>query len=121
MIEGTVAIPGEAVAKQRGRIGKHGKVYTPNETKSFERTVALIARASLPRYKDTDRLIITLNFYCSSQAKDLDNLCKSVLDGLQKGGTFKNDSQVMELHAHKHVKLDGETSRTEIRVGTLTR
>jgi crossover junction endodeoxyribonuclease RusA len=121
MIEGTVAIPGEPVAKQRARVSATGKVYTPNETKAFERAVGLLVRSQLPRFKDTDRLIVNLSFYCSSQAKDLDNLCKSVLDGMQKGGCFKNDSQVMELHASKFVKLPGEASRTEIQVRTLTR
>lgn len=119
MTHPTVTIPGEAVAKQRPRTGRNGNVYTPQETKAYERTVALLAKTTLPRFKAEERLLVDLVFYCSSQAKDLDNLCKSVLDGLQKAGTFKNDSQVMELHARKIVKAPGEDSRTEIRVSTL--
>jgi len=121
MTESKVDVPGEPVAKQRPRVGAHGSVYTPRETKAFERTVALIAKVKLPRYKAEDRLVVDLTFYCSSQAKDLDNMCKSVLDGLQKAGIFKNDSQVMELHARKIRTAPGEESRTEIQVGTLNR
>lgn len=112
----TITILGEPVAKERPRIGKHGGVYTPRGTKNFEDHVAIAARAQLPKYKALDRLIVSLDFYCSSGKKDLDNLCKSVLDGLQKGGTFKNDSQVVELHASKHVISEGGKPRTQITI-----
>jgi crossover junction endodeoxyribonuclease RusA len=119
MTEARITVVGEPVAKERPRMGKHGNVYTPAATRAFETAVSLIARAQLPKFKERDRVVIDLTFYCTSDAKDLDNLCKSTLDGLQKAGTFKNDKQIMELHARKHVRLDGETARTEISVGLL--
>lgn len=119
MITAATSILGEPVPKERPRIGKNGNVYTPSKTKAYERAVALIARTKLPRFKEADRLIVNLTFYCATaKTKDLDNLCKSTLDGLQKGGTFKNDSQIVELHAKKVVSFT-ETPRTEIEVVTL--
>lgn len=112
-------VSGEPVAKERPRVGKHGNVYTPARTKAYERAVALIAKTTLPKFKEKDRLVVELRFYCSNDSKDLDNLCKSVLDGLQKAGTFRNDNQIVELHAYKHVRKAGEELRTEISVLTF--
>jgi crossover junction endodeoxyribonuclease RusA len=33
---------------------------------------------------------------------DLDKLCRAVLDGLTAGGAWKDDGQVVRLHAFKH-------------------
>jgi len=38
---------------------------------------------------------------------DLDKLCRAVLDGLTMGGAWKDDSQVINLHAVKKYGVPG--------------
>jgi crossover junction endodeoxyribonuclease RusA len=119
MTETKVTVLGEPVAKERPRIGKNGNVYTPAATRAYETAVALIAKLRLPKYGKDAKLVVDLTFYCADRTKDLDNLCKSTLDGLQKAGTFRNDNQIIELHARKVVKAPEEQSRVEIKIGAL--
>ena len=92
-MNGRITVLGEPVAKERPRVGRHGNVYTPRNTVAFETTIAFSARAQLPKYKEKERLIVDLGFFCSTDNKDLDNLCKSVLDGLQKQGRSRTTTK----------------------------
>lgn len=97
------------IPKQRPRLSKFA-VYTPKKTADYEN---LIAYEWKRRYKDLilkGALKIDLLF-CFKKAKtckktlhtqrpDIDNLLKSILDGLNKVA-FVDDCQVVELNSKK--------------------
>lgn len=104
-------IPGKPQAKQRPRVGKGGRIYTPRETAEYEAHVAhswraeeslLIERGTAVRveiYVSKDKVEVVIEPAPDRRhtAKaDLDNIAKSVLDGLN-GVAFHDDRQVAEL------------------------
>ena len=111
-------IPGKPVPKQRPRFGG-GKVWTPKKTKDFENLVgycanlAIIDQKLVCPVKAPVKLTIelysvgTLPYRCrvirSSTGKseafevgDLDNLAKSMMDGMNKV-VYDDDRQVVDL------------------------
>lgn len=116
---GTIVIPGRPFAKQRPRFSrKSGRAYTPSETVSFERNVGLIAARHFPQpIEGPVRVIIRAYFAMPqswskkkraemldkphTQRPDIDNLQKSVLDGLNRIA-FADDAQIAELTATKY-------------------
>jgi len=87
----------EPVPKARPRVGRNNNVYTPRESRDYETLIAWQAK-KLPRYVGPVALNIT--FYITpGRRADVDNLVKSVMDGLQQGGALEDDLQVKELHA----------------------
>lgn len=110
-------IPGDPIGKGRPRVrvigGKYGHIYTDNKTQAFEKKVALIA--STERKMLEGPLRVNAFFYfkrpksrsklkekyiTSGRAYDLDNLLKSLLDGLN-GILFEDDKQVCAMYAEK--------------------
>lgn len=91
-----VVIPGRPVPKERPRIGKHGNVYTPQATREYEEAVAWAVRASRQRVEGDCEVSMCL-FLRPDAKGDIDNMAKSILDGLVKGGGIKDDSQVTSL------------------------
>lgn len=123
-------IPGEPQGKARPRatiIKGHARVYTPKATASYENLVRL---AYMEKYGDekplNGALIINISFYFAppksaywpvnskhngelkdgwnlkahTSKPDIDNMEKTVLDGLN-GVAFKDDSQIAMLVATK--------------------
>lgn len=128
----TFEIPGKPFAKQRARATRQGRVYTPSETVSFERTVGQIAMQHFPQPlegpvrvtiwatfqppqswsgKKTDAAIGTYH----TQRPDLDNIAKSIKDAINRIA-FSDDSQVAELAMRK---IWGKTSNTVVMVEAL--
>jgi crossover junction endodeoxyribonuclease RusA len=107
-------IEGEPVAKERPRMGQHGKVYTPRATVAYENMIASYAKYNKLNFGRAT-LVVTIDFYTANPKKpDLDNLIKAVLDGLQRGNAFRDDKQIIELHARR---FDGdEKPRVEIEI-----
>lgn len=94
-----IVIPGEGVPKGRPRLNrKTGTLYTPKTTKVYEDCVALVAQASRTRYSIDIALDVQMTIFTSKKSVgDADNIAKSVLDGMQRGGLIEDDSQVWEL------------------------
>lgn len=102
--------PGRPAVKQRPRMGRNGRVYTPKAT--LEAEEQLIADYRGPLFEGP--IIVRMGFYPdhtnvsiaertedpSPLRGDLDNYVKLVLDGLQ-GVAYANDRQVMAIQAHK--------------------
>lgn len=111
-----IVVPGEPVAKERPRVNMKTKtVYTPKATKVYEETVAFTARATGAKFGE-GRLLVEMQFAVTSRkGKDLDNLIKAVLDGLAKGGLFKNDKQIVELHASVREVEEGPGVEVKVR------
>lgn len=121
-------IPGKAVPKGRPRMTKSGKVYTPAETQKYEYKVMDCFMTAYPNFsKFTQPLWVRI---CESRAMptswsvkmkqkmwgepcgtrpDLDNVMKSVLDGLN-GIAFRDDNQIASLHGEKRWDYDNSVT-----------
>lgn len=115
-------IPGDPVAKQRPRMTKSGHVYTPTKTREYEKLVkeAYISKSRGWKYdKDVPLMVRIIAYFPipKSDSKkrktekkigmirptiksDIDNICKSILDGLN-GVAYVDDRQIVSLHASK--------------------
>ncbi len=104
-------IEGKAVPKQRPRKGKHGKFYTPQKTKDFEKKVQWSYLSCRHRTFFADvplKAAIEINVkkpkYCKREfptvKPDIDNQIKSILDGLNRLA-YSDDKQIVEVKASK--------------------
>jgi len=125
----TFVIPGKPFAKQRPRATRLGRVYTPKETVSFERTVGQIAAQHFPEPIDgAVKVTVWATFEPPqswsgkkrrehlhrphTQRPDLDNCAKAVLDALNRIA-WADDGQVAEIHVRK---VWGEGAKTVVTV-----
>lgn len=81
-----------------------GGVYTPKTTVDYEKIVAAAWNDKYGMLALNGRLRVTINVYTDRHAKqDVDNLAKSILDGMQRAGAFaQGDEQVYSLGVIKH-------------------
>lgn len=120
--------------KSRPRLTRYGHAYTPSETRAYEEAVRTICKTKIKSpLKGAVRIDII--FYLPipkswSQTKkakaidgeirptarpDIDNLVKAILDSLNGGIGYNDDSQIVELHVEEWY---GEP-RTEIELEEL--
>jgi Holliday junction resolvase RusA-like endonuclease len=101
-------IDGRAVPKGRPRMTKMGGVYTPKTTVDYEKLVAAAWNDNYGMLALNGRLRVTINVHTDRHAKqDVDNLAKSILDGMQRAGAFsEGDEQVYSLGVVKHAATD---------------
>lgn len=121
-------IPIEGVAKGRPRVTKTG-TYTPTKTRRWEQTVALFAREAYDGPPIDCPIALKVNFVMRRPARlmrkkdpegqlpcdrkpDLDNLCKSVKDGLSS--ILTNDSRVVKIEATKMYAEKSGLCRVEV-------
>ena len=106
----TLEIDVRPFPKERPRLSGNRIVYTPIKTRNFENMIAYEWKR---RYKDLIlKNAVKLDLlFCFKKAKsckktlhtqrpDIDNLLKSILDGLNKTA-FVDDCQVIELNSKK--------------------
>lgn len=94
-------ILGQPIPKARPRLGKRGYAYTPTKTKKYE---AIVKEAALLAISEPfeSPVFVSLRFYRKGKVKaDVDNLCKAVLDGMNKTA-YTDDKLVRELFADVH-------------------
>ena len=121
----TFVVPGRPQAKQRPRTVRAGagvRTYTPSETTAYEglvRWCALGAVAQTGWVAGDDLFEVWIRFvypapksakasrYKASRP-DVDNLAKSVMDGLGRCGVIGDDSRVVRLIAEKVSVIDCE-------------
>lgn len=119
-------VHGNPVAKQRHGDREYGGKFTPTKTSVFEKKVGILAKKAMLEQKfkrvENDPVSIDITFWLprpkyhfisSGQIKtkyigiqhlkvpDLDNLIKSVKDGMNKIA-YRDDCLVMEITACKH-------------------
>jgi crossover junction endodeoxyribonuclease RusA len=113
-------VVGPVRPKQRPRLGRGGKVYTPEATKKYEAHVGTIARSALSHLRgwrhDWAAFGVTLRMFRGSERYDIDNSCKSLLDAMN-GVVWVDDDAVTELCAR--VVSDPSRPRVEIEVRML--
>ena len=123
-------VPGPAKAKERPRVGKGGRIYTPNGTHKYEKLVKNIYQEKGIYFFDNEYISVKIIFWFEipksyNKAKhqaaaegflrpsraDIDNYIKSVLDGLNKVA-YSDDRYIYRLEAEKRF-TEGE-ARTDI-------
>jgi len=128
---------GRPIPKGRPRLG-NGRVYTPDRTKAWEQTIALVYKQKYhsfgfyngePLYAEVDayygvpkstaksvRLkMLSGEIRPTKRTGDADNVGKLAIDALN-GLAYTDDAQIVEIVIRKFY---GEPERTEIRVGRL--
>ena len=111
-----ITVPGRPVPKGRPRLGVRGKkafIYTPPATREYEKLVGWIAKCSGCKPVDGP-VAVDLDIYVRIRM-DLDNVAKSVLDGLN-GIAYQDDGQVIELLVKKFKVTKKEDERVEIEI-----
>ena len=109
-------VPGRPVPKARPRLGVRGRkafIYTPPATREYEKLVGWVARCAGCKPID-GAVAVTLTVYTRGKM-DVDNMAKSILDGLN-GVAYKDDDQVVELLVKKHKVKRKEEERVEIEI-----
>ena len=110
-----ITVPGRPAPKARPRLGMQGKtayIYTPQRTKEYEELVGWTAKAAGRRSLKGP---VEVELWCYTKGRaDVDNLSKSILDGLNRIA-FEDDSQVVDLHVHKRKVKADERVEIEIR------
>lgn len=125
----TLTLPLAPQPKERPRLGKAGRIYTPKATAEYEHAVRLCA-AHLPSLEGALRLDAVFIFDRPKSLKsrgrsprtsrpDLDNLLKALCDGLQ-GALFADDAQVVEMHAAKVYAAEDEAAHIEVQITQIT-
>lgn len=94
------------VAKERPRFTKYGGSYTPKKTADFEKVVAESWREQIGETLIDSPVHVFMNFGVVNMNKDLDNLCKTILDGLNKVA-WTDDRLVYKLDAWKYPASKG--------------
>ena len=107
-------IDGEPISKARPRVTSKG-TYTPLKTLLAEQAVGWLYRQAGGRGPDPVKHYgIWVTFYCGNKRRrDLDNMVKLILDGLNRVA-WADDDQVTEILARK-VFSPGH-ARTEVRI-----
>jgi len=124
MTEVAFFVPGEPIAKARPRaavIKRRAHIYTPAKSAAYEKAVGLIAKRAMrgkkklpgalgveieflmpiPKSWPKARRLAALHGGVSHEGKpDIDNLVKSVVDGMN-GIVFKDDASITRLVASK--------------------
>jgi Holliday junction resolvase RusA-like endonuclease len=109
---------GTPQGKQRPRLGKGGRVYTPKSTKTYEAAVrarclcAMVAGRVPKRCGGAVRITIGC-FFPDARRRDGDNVLKAVQDALN-GFLWVDDCQVCE--ATVRTAIDRACPRTEVAV-----
>lgn len=124
------SVYGLPVAKGRPRMTKSGHTYTPQKTRNHEDLVKLsyiqnygtlilekplavmiVFYMPIPKSaSNSQRLKMLRGEVKPTKRPDIDNLAKTVLDGLN-GVAYKDDNQIVELKLQKKY---GENPRTQV-------
>lgn len=113
-------VPGQPIPKERPRVVR-GRTYTPPRTAAHETKVRAYAIAALGVAKRAGvswprdaHYRVTVHFWRQSrQPADIDNLQKSLFDGLNDV-CWVDDARIVEVHATKGI--DPDEPRTVVRI-----
>lgn len=120
-----IYIPGDPVGKQRPRVA-NGHAYTPQRTKDYQSKVAwawkqakgpkiegpvlmrIVWHHRIPkRTAKANRAAMLKSEIMPTTRPDLDNVCKSIMDGLN-GVAYDDDSQIVSLTAiRRYAEVSG--------------
>ena len=116
-----LTVPGEPQAKQRPRMTRQGRTYTPSRTVNYETLIKECFASTHPRHVPLEGpVVLNVSSYFTVPASwslkkqrmaldgrlrptkkpDVDNVIKSVADSLN-GIAWKDDSQIVTVIANK--------------------
>jgi crossover junction endodeoxyribonuclease RusA len=109
-------VPGKAIPKQSFRYDGKGHGHTDPKVKAWQETVKMLVREAVQGEPWlTGDVEVALSFALpDKRRKDLDNLSKAVLDGMN-GIAFADDKQVTRLVLEKHVDPDNPGVHVQVR------
>lgn len=118
-------VPGDPIPKARARVVR-GHAFTPKRTEAYELRVRKaasdaikhIAKAGIAWPTDARYEVSIVAHRRTAHAFDVDNLAKSVCDGVQ-GVVFANDSQVDHLTIAR-AAVDRSSPRLVVTVRAMT-
>lgn len=129
-----VIVEGTIVAKARPRVCR-GHTFTPKKTKDYEQLIrnnyksqdgtffekGIPVQVSIKAYKKPPKSttkknlkLIEQGLYPWTKKVDIDNICKSVLDALNKVA-YEDDGQVIKIKASKKYTLQEERIEIEVK------
>lgn len=95
-----------------------GRTHLSKEGRDYQKAVEVCARAQTIS-EITENVELTINVNPPDRRRrDCDNILKGVLDGLQKGGVLRDDSQVKKLTVEMHEPVRG--GRCHVSIGPRT-
>lgn len=119
-------LPGDLKSKERPRLGRGGRTFTPKATLEAEAAIRDCIREHLPHgWTPLDgRVRVTVTAYLSTNRRaDLDNKVKTLLDALNPApgwcGIWHDDSQVDEIHAIAVRGVGKREARAEVVITEL--
>lgn len=110
-----LTIPGQPVPTARPRVTRSGGAFIPARSRHAQARIKEMAEATGIRF-GKDPVAIRCTFYGARANSDLDNLAKTVLDGLQKAGTIDDDCHVHLLALTRFNGLPANERRTVVTV-----
>ena len=118
-------VDGNPLPTARPRVVRtNGKVraFTPADSKAYQTQVAVHCRHAMSlrahgTFPLKDLVGLQVTFYRDNYRRvDLDNLLKSIMDGMTTAGVWWDDSQVVDLRALKRVSV--KEPRAEVSLWT---
>lgn len=110
-------VPGKPQPKERARRGRGGRWYTPEKTRRYQHRVSSYAHtATLVHHwhrPGTAYDVTAKVYFPDRRPRDIDNVIKSLLDGINKSRrVWEDDRQVRRVTAER--ALDREHPRVEV-------
>jgi len=91
-----------------------GRMLISKEGREYKKAVAWLVRSSRLSFTNNERLEVCATVYFrDKRRRDLDNIGKLLLDALQDGGMYKDDSQIDDLR-YIRAGVDKLNPRVEI-------
>ncbi len=80
-----------------------GRKVKTKEARAYQKEVATICRCSGVSRDFEGAIKVTIEAYPPDRRRrDIDNILKSLLDSIQSGGVYNDDSQIIELFIRKN-------------------
>lgn len=109
----SLTLPFPPSSNRYWRISKSGKPYVSEDAKAYKESVFYSVPSTLRRHLLTCELTVTFKFYRPRKSGDLSNRIKILEDAMQ-GVIYKDDKQIVELHAWRFD--DAMNPRVEVEI-----